>query len=67
MLMDGEVELFRRLDMVCDGSHVHVPIERNAPGGKNRSSLAEDYPEKLAKAGSIDASRSLRLTDLCCR
>lgn len=29
----------------CDGQHVHVPIEGNAPGAKRRSTMAENYPE----------------------
>ena len=37
------------LSWACDGSHSHVPIEGNAPGGQKRSALAESYPEELAK------------------
>ena len=44
-----KASLSEGLTCQCDGSHIHVPIEGNAPGGRSRSSIAEDYPEKLAK------------------
>ena len=44
-----KASLAEGLTWSCDGSHSHIPIEGNAPGGKSRSSMAEDYPERLAK------------------
>ena len=42
-------ELANGLQLHCNGKHVHVPIEGNAPGGKQRSAMAESYPDALAR------------------
>ena len=41
--------LYDKLWRKCPGCPYHVPIEGSARGFGNRSSMAEDYPQRLAK------------------